>query len=109
MESAMPSTTTHPLLLGVVRRTLVVTPFWRDAMTEALVVGARSTPETAGRREFCTARERHGPVRAGEIGPVRREIIFEPVQEPARPAPAPVEPPPAAPEAPPREPVPARP
>ena len=48
-------------------------------------------------------------VRAGEIGPVRREIIFEPVQEPARPVPAPVEPAPAAPEAPPQEPVPAQP
>ena len=44
--------------------------------------------------------------RAGEIGPVRREIIFEPMQEPARPAPAPVQPAPAAPDP---EPVPARP
>jgi len=78
-------------------------------MAEPLVLGARSRPTTACRRESCTSRERHGPVRAGEIGPVRREIIFEPLQEPARPAPAPVEPPPAAPEAPPREPVPAQP
>ena len=46
--------------------------------------------------------------RAGEIGPVRREIIFEPLQEPARPAPQ-VEPAPAAPDAPPPEPVPVRP
>src|SRR5687767_493572 len=105
----MPSTNTHLLPAGLVRRTLVVTPSWRDAMAEPLVLGARSTPTTACRREFSTSRERHGPVRAGEIGPVRREIIFEPVEEPARPEPAPVEPPPAAPEAPPREPVPARP
>jgi hypothetical protein len=45
-----------------------------------------------------------GSVRAGEIGPVRREIIFEPVHE----QPAPAEPTPAEPAAPepPREPVP---
>jgi hypothetical protein len=47
--------------------------------------------------------------RAGEIGPVRREIIFEPLQEPARRAPAPAEPAPAAPDAPTPEPVPVRP
>jgi hypothetical protein len=47
--------------------------------------------------------------RAGEIGPVRREIIFEPLEEPARTVPAPVEPPPATPDAPPQEPVPVRP
>jgi hypothetical protein len=109
MASGMPSTNTHPLPVGSVRRTLVVTPSWRDAMTEPLVMGARKTPTTARRHESSPPRERHGPVRAGEIGPVRREIIFEPVEEPARPAPAPVEPAPAAPEAPPREPVPARP
>jgi hypothetical protein len=34
------------------------------------------------------------PPRAGEIGPVRREIIFEPLHE----QPAPAEPAPAAPE-----------
>ena len=44
--------------------------------------------------------------RAGEIGPVRREIIFEPVHEQPLPAePTPVEPAPA-PEPQPREPVP---
>jgi hypothetical protein len=48
-------------------------------------------------------------VRAGEIGPVRREIIFEPLEEPARPTRTPAEPAPAAPEAPPREPAPAQP
>jgi hypothetical protein len=45
-----------------------------------------------------------GP-RAGDIGPIRREIIFEPVHE----TPAPVEAPPAAPEPEPQEPVPAQP
>jgi hypothetical protein len=43
--------------------------------------------------------------RAGDIGPIRREIIFEPVHE----TPAPVEAPPAAPEPEPQEPVPAQP
>jgi hypothetical protein len=42
--------------------------------------------------------------RAGDIGPIRREIIFEPVHE----KPAPVEAPPAAPEPEPQEPVPDR-
>jgi hypothetical protein len=42
------------------------------------------------------------PVRAGEIGPVRREIIFEPVHE----QPAPVEPAPGTPETEPKEPIP---
>jgi hypothetical protein len=43
-------------------------------------------------------------VRAGEIGPIRREIIFEPVHE----QPAPAEPAPVAPEKEPTEPVPDR-
>lgn len=46
------------------------------------------------------------PARAGEIGPVRREIIFEPVHEqpvPSEPIPLPPAP---VPEPPPREPVP---
>lgn len=59
---------------------------------------------------MARSRACHTPVRAGEIGPVRREIIFEPVHEqPAPPEPAPVEPSPAAPETQPREPEPARP
>jgi hypothetical protein len=66
---------------------VVTTPSRRDAMTESLVLAER----------------------AGEIGPVRREIIFEPLEEPARTVPAPAEPPPAAPDAPPQEPVPVRP
>jgi hypothetical protein len=43
-----------------------------------------------------------GP-RSGEIGPVRREIIFEPLHE--RPAPVPVEPGPATPETRPEQPA----
>jgi hypothetical protein len=78
-------------------------------MAEPLVLDGRSRPATAGRRHVSTLRERHSRVRAGEIGPVRREIIFEPVEEPGRPAQVPVEPSPAVPDQPPREPAPARP
>ncbi|HEX6237920.1 MAG TPA: hypothetical protein VFZ68_12045 [Acidimicrobiales bacterium] len=46
-------------------------------------------------------------VRAGRIGPVRREIIFEPLPErPGPREPSPVETPPGSPETQPREPVP---
>ncbi len=45
---------------------------------------------------------RSAPVRAGEVGPIRREIIFEPVHE----QPAPVEPAPVTPETEPKEPMP---
>lgn len=49
---------------------------------------------------------RHTRPRAGQIGPVRREIIFEPMpEEPARTDPAPAEPTPAPPEPQPREPA----
>jgi hypothetical protein len=47
----------------------------------------------------------HPPPRAGQIGPIRREIIFEPVHEQPAPAePTPVEPAVPGPE--PQEPVP---
>lgn len=56
--------------------------------------------------ESAAVPERSTPARAGQIGPIRREIIFEPLHEqPAPPEPAPPEP--AAPEPPPREPAPA--
>jgi hypothetical protein len=45
-----------------------------------------------------------GPARAGQIGAIRREIIFEPVHE----KPVPVEPAPVAPETQPQEPAPDR-
>jgi hypothetical protein len=48
---------------------------------------------------------RSAPVRAGEVGPIRREIIFEPVHE----QPAPVEPAPVTPETEPKEPMPSPP
>jgi hypothetical protein len=53
---------------------------------------------------MATSLAEHGPARAGEIGPVRREIIFEPVHE----QPVPVDPAPSqpAPSEPAREPVP---
>ena len=48
-----------------------------------------------------------GPtVRAGQIGPIRREIIFEPVHEQPAPAePTPAEPPPVGPRTQPQEPA----
>jgi hypothetical protein len=64
---------------------------------------------TPPRRLDRDRRRRKLPERAGEIGPVRREIIFEPVPMPPAPAtPSPTEPAPA-PSTPPREPVPAGP
>jgi hypothetical protein len=49
----------------------------------------------------CASSDRSVPVRAGEIGPIRRAIIFEPLHE----HPAPVEPPPVTPETEPKEPM----
>jgi hypothetical protein len=54
-------------------------------------------------RRSSTSDSQPTPARAGQIGPIRREIIFEPVHE----KPAPVEPPPV-PEPQPPEPVPER-
>jgi hypothetical protein len=59
---------------------------------------------TTRRPRGSSASPRQLPARAGQIGPIRREIIFEPVHE----NPAPVEPPPVAPETQPQEPVPDR-
>lgn len=78
-------------------------------MANSVGTDARPRPTGARRLESSAWPEHHAPARAGEIGPVRREIIFEPVHEPVRREPAPVEPPPAAPETQPPEPVPARP
>ena len=66
---------------------------------------------TPPRRLDRDRRRRKLSERAGEIGPVRREIIFEPIPAPPVPAPpSPTDPAsPPAPGAPPREPVPARP
>jgi hypothetical protein len=47
-------------------------------------------------------RDRAPAIRAGEIGPIRREIVFEPLPE----RPAPVEDPAAPPDRQPKEPVP---
>jgi hypothetical protein len=64
-------------------------------------------------RPKAAARRGRGPsislkacagARAGDIGPIRREIIFEPVHE----KPVPVEAPPGTPEPAPQEPVPDR-
>jgi hypothetical protein len=48
-------------------------------------------------------------IRAGQIGPIRREIIFEPLADPKRIEPAPVAPEPASPETQPEEPTPVAP
>lgn len=77
-------------------------------MALSLVANARSTPTPTHRRASSVASTHHPPARAGEIGPVRREIIFEPVHEqPAPPEPSPLEPTPATPETQPQEPAPA--
>jgi hypothetical protein len=77
-------------------------------MTKSLVV-ARPERPTGARSRPAGRSHRRPPEQAGEIGPVRREIIFEPVHEQPAPAePAPVEPAPA-PDPPPREPEPSRP
>jgi hypothetical protein len=67
-----------------------------------LPVTSRSRATRRPRRSFTPDRPRP-PARAGEIGPIRREIIFEPVHE----KPVPVEPPPV-PEPQPPAPVPER-
>jgi hypothetical protein len=63
----------------------------------------RRNRTTRRRRGSSTSHRQRPPTRAGEIGPIRREIIFEPVHE----KPIPVEPRPA-PETQPSEPVPER-
>jgi hypothetical protein len=68
-----------------------------------LLPGPSRSIETTARSSVPSGAPRR--VRAGEIGPIRREIIFEPVHE----QPAPVEPAPVTPEADPKEPVPDRP
>jgi hypothetical protein len=98
----------RPLRVGALRGTLVVTPsFGGDAMAKSLVAVTGPRRATGTRRGSSASPERPPPARAGQIGPIRREIIFEPVHEqPAPVEPAPVEPPPVAPDRQPREPVP---
>jgi hypothetical protein len=71
-----------------------------DAMAKSLLpVTCRSS--TARRRPgWSMSPGRCAPARAGHIGPIRREIIFEPLHE----KPTPVEAPPVAPEPQPQEP-----
>jgi hypothetical protein len=73
------------------------------AKVEWLAPSPNASSQTA--EVTFAASDRSMPVRAGEIGPIRREIIFEPVHE----QPAPVEPAPVTPETEPREPTPSRP
>ena len=74
-------------------------------MVRSLLLFAPPKRPPGARVESAAVPERRTPARAGQIGPIRREIIFEPLHEqPAPPEPAPAEP--AAPETQPREPAP---
>ena len=73
-------------------------------MARSLPPATRPHSTTRRGRGSSTSSETRAGARAGNIGPIRREIIFEPVHE----KPAPVEAPPVAPEPEPREPVPDR-
>jgi hypothetical protein len=79
----------------------------RGVMPMVRVVSLLPRPNTSDQTATVSSvsSDRSVPVRAGEIGPIRREIIFEPVHE----QPAPVEPAPVTPETEPKEPTPSRP
>jgi hypothetical protein len=77
-------------------------------MATSLLSPSRPSRPTARWLEPPPPPEDRTPARAGQIGPIRRKIVFEPVHE--QPAPGeltPVEPP-GTPETQPREPVPDR-
>jgi hypothetical protein len=61
-------------------------------------------PSPHARRVLPTPRPPAGRERAGRIGPIRREIIFEPLPD----NPVPAEPPPVTPEQPQEQPLPDR-
>ena len=73
-------------------------------MAQSLLPATRSHSPALRRRRSSISSKAGAGARAGDIGPIRREIIFEPVHE----KPAPLEAPPAAPEPEPQEPVPDR-
>jgi hypothetical protein len=76
-------------------------------MAKFLLPVARPSRPSKTRFASSVSAERRQPPRAGHIGPIRREIIFEPLHEQPAPAePAPVEPAPGPPEKQPQEPVP---
>lgn len=75
-----------------------------DAMAKSLLPATRPHSTARRGRGSSISPKACAGARAGDIGPIRREIIFEPVHE----KPAPVEAPPAAPEPEPQEPVPDR-
>jgi hypothetical protein len=76
-----------------------------DAMARSLLPATRPHSMTRRGRGSSISPKACAGARAGDIGPIRREIIFEPVHE----KPAPVEAPPVAPEPEPQEPVPVQP
>jgi hypothetical protein len=73
-------------------------------MAKSLLPATRPHSTAERRRGSSISPKACAGARAGDIGPIRREIIFEPVHE----KPTPVEAPPAAPEPEPQEPVPDR-
>jgi len=73
-------------------------------MSNVLLVTSPGSPSAHARPVSPTPRRRAGRERAGKIGPIRREIIFEPLPD----NPVPAEPPPVTPEQPQEQPVPDR-
>ena len=71
-------------------------------MAKSLLSATRRNSTVRRRHAWSMSPKRCPPARAGQVGPIRREIIFEPLHE----KPAPVEAPPVAPEPQPQEPVP---
>jgi hypothetical protein len=69
-------------------------------MAKSLLSVIKRSSTARRRRRGSMSSERCAPARAGHIGPIRREIIFEPLHE----KPAPVEAPPVAPEPQPQQP-----
>jgi hypothetical protein len=82
----------------------MLTPAFGGVMPMAKVVWLLPRPNASHQAATVSSAssDRSAPVRAGEIGPIRREIIFEPVHE----QPAPVDPAPVTPETEPKEPMP---
>jgi hypothetical protein len=69
-------------------------------MAKSLLSIIKRSSTARRRHRGSMSSERCAPARAGHIGPIRREIIFEPLHE----KPAPVEAPPVAPEPQPQQP-----
>jgi hypothetical protein len=78
----------------------------RHPHKNTLAIGVMPMPtsrSSIGRQHGSTEMPR---IHAGHIGPIRREIIFEPLPDAVPAQPAPVAPPPVSPETQPKEPIP---